>query len=141
MTKVFVHGNPETAAIWGPLIEALSGWGFSDMVTVSPPGFGAPVPAGFGAHPDDYVAWLADEIRTLPGPIDLVGHDWGTGHVMGVAAAHPELIRSWATDIGGLLHPDYVATLDAAIAASHRQLPRAADRLALWALGEVPWAG
>ena len=42
---VLVHGNPETAAIWDPLIAEL---GRDDVVALSPPGFGAPVPDGFG---------------------------------------------------------------------------------------------
>ena len=62
MTVVLVHGNPETAAIWDPLIAAL---GRDDVVTLSPPGFGAPVPDGFGAHSDDYVAWLVGELEAL----------------------------------------------------------------------------
>ncbi|MDT5218539.1 MAG: hypothetical protein QOF15_644, partial [Mycobacterium sp.] len=37
MTVVLVHGNPETAAIWGPLVDAL---GRKDVVRLSPPGFG-----------------------------------------------------------------------------------------------------
>ena len=44
---VFVHGNPETAAIWDPLIAAL---GRDDVVALSPPGFGAPTPDGWAAH-------------------------------------------------------------------------------------------
>lgn len=108
MTKAFVHGNPETAAIWGPLVAALERRGVGDIVTLSPPGFGAPVPDGFRATPAGYVEWLADAIRPLPAPVDLVGHDWGAGHAMGLVAAHPELVRSWAVDIVGLLHPDYV---------------------------------
>ncbi len=43
---VFVHGNPETAAIWGPLLAELQ---HPDTVTLSPPGFGAPAPDSFGA--------------------------------------------------------------------------------------------
>ena len=35
---VLVHGNPETAAIWGPLIGALDR---ADAIVLSPPGFGA----------------------------------------------------------------------------------------------------
>ena len=41
MTVVLVHGNPETDAIWGPLVDAL---GRDDVVRLSPPGFGAPLP-------------------------------------------------------------------------------------------------
>jgi len=107
MTKVLVHGNPETADIWGPLIAELADRGVTDVITVSPPGFGAPVPAGWTATPAAYVEWLARELRAMEGPIDLLGHDWGAGHVIGLAAAHPELIRSWAADCGGLLNPDY----------------------------------
>src|SRR3569833_2656196 len=43
---VLVHGNPETAAIWGPLIGELDR---ADAVVLSPPGFGVPAPRGGGA--------------------------------------------------------------------------------------------
>ena len=108
MPKVFVHGNPECDAIWGPLVAALAERGVTDTVLLSPPGFGAPVPSGFDATPGGYVAWLAGELRAIEGPIDLVGHDWGAGHVFGLAAAHPDLIRSYTVDCAGLVHPEYV---------------------------------
>lgn len=108
MPKVFVHGNPECDAVWGPLVAALADRGVTDTVLLSPPGFGAAVPDGFDATPEGYVAWLADEVRSLDGPIDLVGHDWGAGHVLGLAAAHPELIRSYTVDCAGLVHPEMV---------------------------------
>jgi pimeloyl-ACP methyl ester carboxylesterase len=105
MTVVLVHGNPETAAIWDDLREQL---GRDDVIALSPPGFGAPVLDGFGATSDDYAAWLATEVAKLPGPIDLVGHDWGGGHVMRLVIAQPELVRSWAMDIAGCFDPEYV---------------------------------
>ena len=105
MTAVFVHGNPETAAIWGPLFDAL---GRDDVIALSPPGFGAPVPGGFGATADDYGHWLADELVAIGEPVDLVGHDWGGGHVVRIAMDHPDLIRSWTTDIMGAFDEDYV---------------------------------
>ncbi len=108
MTVVFVHGNPETAAIWGPLRSALAERGVTDTVCVSPPGFGSPVPQGWGATRNEYVAWLVDQLRSFDAPVDLVGHDWGAGHVFGVLADHPTLVRSWAADCAGLLHRDYV---------------------------------
>lgn len=108
MTRVFVHGNPETAHIWAPLIGALAGEGIEDVVLLSPPGFGAPVPAGWDPTPANYVRWLIDELGAIDDPIDLVGHDWGAGHVFGLLAEHPAAIRSWAADCAGLLHPDYV---------------------------------
>jgi pimeloyl-ACP methyl ester carboxylesterase len=106
MAVIFVHGVPETAAIWDPLLTEL---GRDDAVTLSPPGFGAPVPGGFGATSDDYRDWLIAETEKLgPGPHDLVGHDWGGGHVARLVAARPGLVRSWATDIAGVLEPEYV---------------------------------
>ena len=105
MTVVLVHGNPETTAIWDEMRTAM---GRNDVVALSPPGFGAPVPKGFGATSDDYAAWLIDEIEKLPAPIDLVGHDWGGGHVMRVAMERPDLIRSWCIDIAGCFDPEYV---------------------------------
>lgn len=107
MTKVFVHGNPECDAVWGPLVAALGERGVDDVVLLSPPGFGAPVPDGFAATPAAYVEWLAGELAAIDGPIDLVGHDWGAGHVFGLLAEHPSLVRSWAADCGALIHPDY----------------------------------
>ena len=100
-----MHGNPETAAIWGPLLAELR---HPDAVTLSPPGFGAPVPAGFGATANDYVDWLASELEHAGAPVDLVGHDWGGGHVMRIAMERPDLIRTWAMDIAGCFAPDYV---------------------------------
>lgn len=105
MPVVLVHGNPETTAIWDEMITAL---GRDDVIALSPPGFGAPVPEGFGATSDEYRDWLVSELKKIDGPIDLVGHDWGGGHVMRVAIEHPELLRSWATDIGGCFDPEYV---------------------------------
>jgi pimeloyl-ACP methyl ester carboxylesterase len=102
---VFVHGNPETAAIWRPLLAVLD---HDDVVTLSPPGFGAPVPDGFAATADEYAAWLVAEIEQLGRPVDLVGHDWGAGHVLRVAIERPELLRSWCMDIAGAFAPDYV---------------------------------
>lgn len=105
MTVVLVHGNPETAAIWGPLVDAL---GREDVVRLSPPGFGAPLPDDFPATYLAYRDWLADELATIDQPIDLVGHDWGGGHVVNLVLHRPELVRSWVTDVIGLFDPDYV---------------------------------
>ena len=104
MPAVFVHGNPETSAIWGRLFEALDR---DDVIALSPPGFGAPIPEGFGGAALDYVQWLAAELDQFDEPIDLVGHDWGGGHTMGLLLAYPGRVRSWCTDVIGILHPDY----------------------------------
>ena len=102
---VFVHGNPETAAIWEPLLAEL---GRDDVRCVSPPGFGAPLPDGFGATMVEYREWLVGELEAIGEPVDLVGHDWGGLHVLGVAITRPDLLRSWVSDAVGALHPDYV---------------------------------
>lgn len=105
MTVVLVHGNPETDVIWGPLVEAL---GRDDVVRLSPPGFGAPLPDDFPATMVAYRDWLMSELEGFEEPVDLVGHDWGGGHVLNVVIHRPELVRSWASDVLGILHPDYV---------------------------------
>ena len=105
MTAVFVHGNPETAAVWDPLLAEL---GRDDVVRLSPPGFGAPLPPGFDATVGGYRAWLTAELEAIGEPVDLVGHDWGGSHVLGIAMTRPDLLRSWVTDTAGSFEPDYV---------------------------------
>ena len=106
--KVLVHGNPEVAAIWGPLETELGHRGVHGVVRLSPPGFGAPTGAGWGATRAEYVDWLRSGLEAIGRPVDIVGHDWGAGHVYGLLAVAPELVRSYAADIAGLLHPEYV---------------------------------
>lgn len=108
MTVVLVHGNPETPAVWDLLVPHLSR---GPVVRLAPPGFGAPVPAGFGATVLEYRDWLIRELEPIAaaeGPVDLVGHDWGGGHVVNVATARPDLLRSWVSDVVGIFDPDYV---------------------------------
>ena len=105
MPAVFVHGNPESAAIWELLTPLLNR---DDIVLLSPPGFGAPTPPGWNATRVEYLDWLVTQLEAIGEPVDLVGHDWGGGHVAGVALTRPDLLRSWAIDLGGILHPDYV---------------------------------
>ncbi|BBX47714.1 alpha/beta fold hydrolase [Mycobacterium cookii] len=105
MTVVLIHGNPETAAIWGPLIDVL---GRDDVVPLSPPGFGSPLPEDFSATYLAYRDWLEAELERFDEPVDAVGHDWGGGHLINVIMHRPELVRSWASDVVGLFDPDYV---------------------------------
>jgi pimeloyl-ACP methyl ester carboxylesterase len=104
MAIVLVHGNPETEAIWDDLVPHLK----DEVIRLSPPGFGCAIPSGFDCSTGAYRDWLAGELRRLPKPIDLVGHDWGGGHVVRIAIEHPDLIRSWASDILGGFDPEYV---------------------------------
>jgi pimeloyl-ACP methyl ester carboxylesterase len=107
MPKAFVHGVPETSAIWGALVDELETRDINDITLLTPPGFGAPLPQGFEPDRSSYRDWLIAELEALGGDVDLVGHDWGAGHVFGVLASRPDLIRSWATDSAGLVHGDY----------------------------------
>jgi pimeloyl-ACP methyl ester carboxylesterase len=101
---VLVHGNPESAVIWGPLIGSLDR---ADAVTLSPPGFGVPAPGDFDCSMTAYRDWLASQLERFRTPVDLVGHDWGGIHVAMLAMSRPDLIRSWASDAFGVFAPDY----------------------------------
>jgi len=105
MTIVLVHGNPETEAIWDDFVPHLRN---DDVIRLSPPGFGTAIPSGFDCSIDAYRDWLASKLENLTQPIDLVGHDWGGGHVMRIAMDCPGLIRSWTSDVLGIFDPDYV---------------------------------
>ena len=104
MTVVFVHGVPEVAAIWNGLVAAL---GRDDVVRLSPPGFGVPVPDGFTPTSDGYSDWLVGELDRFGEPVDLVGHDWGGIHAMRAATARPRLVHRLVTDIAGTADPTY----------------------------------
>ena len=100
---VFVHGVPETAAIWDKVRGAID----QDSMALALPGFGSPRPEGFDASKDAYVDWLLGELDRIDAPIDLVGHDWGAGLTYRVATAHGDRLHSWAADVGNIAHPDY----------------------------------
>jgi pimeloyl-ACP methyl ester carboxylesterase len=101
---VFLHGVPETDAIWRKVRAAID----RPSVALQLPGFGNPRPDGFGATKDDYVGWVLAELGQIDEPVDLVGHDWGAGITYGLVTQHPTAVRSWAADVANLMHPDYV---------------------------------
>ncbi|MCS7479666.1 alpha/beta fold hydrolase [Umezawaea endophytica] len=107
MTIVFVHGVPVTSAVWTPLLKELDKSDHDDVVLLSPPGFGAPLPPTFGATIDDYRIWLIEELSRFDTPVDLVGQSMGGGHVLEVAMTRPDLLRSWVSDVIGGFEPDY----------------------------------
>lgn len=108
MTVVLVNGNPETPVVWDLLVQALLELGHEEPVRLGPPGFGGPVPAGWGATVEDYRVWLVGELEAIGQPVDLVGHDWGGNHVVNVAMTRPDLLRSWCSDTLGIFDPEYV---------------------------------
>jgi len=106
MPAVFVHGVPETPAIWDNLRSHL---GRDDVIALQLPGFGCPRPTGFGATKEEYVDWLVGELEPIAarGPIDLVGHDWGGGFTVRLVSTRADLVRSWVTDAAGLGNTDF----------------------------------
>ena len=57
-------------------------------------GFRRPSAEVFPATHLAYRDWLEDELERIDGPVDLVGHDWGGGHVMNVVMHRPELVAA-----------------------------------------------
>jgi pimeloyl-ACP methyl ester carboxylesterase len=97
MPAVLVHGVPDTPKLWDGVRSHLSR---DDVVTPQLPGFGVPVPVGFGATKEEYVDWLIGEIESIGVPVDLVGHDWGSILALRVVSLRPDLIRTWAVGDG-----------------------------------------
>jgi pimeloyl-ACP methyl ester carboxylesterase len=104
MPAVFVHGVPDTRRVWDEVISRL---GRKDVVTLSLPGFGCPLPDGFSATKEAYVDWLLGRLAALERPIDLVGHDWGALLVVRAVSLLPDAVRSWAAG-GAPLDREYV---------------------------------
>ena len=106
--KLFLHGVPDSPAIWGPLLAALD-LGDTPVVVPALPGFTAPLPASFPATKEAYADWAIDQVAALfaqHGPIDIVGHDWGALIAQRVAMLRPDLLRSWAVS-NAVIDPDY----------------------------------
>lgn len=97
MPAVLVHGVPDTHRLWDKLRARLAR---KDVLTPSLPGFGIPLPAGFPATKEAYVAWLVGELERVGEPVDLVGHDWGALLVQRVVSVRPDLVRTWACGDG-----------------------------------------
>lgn len=102
MTAVFVHGVPETPAVWEPLVSHLER---DDVALLQLPGFGCALPDGFEPTMHGYAEWLSLELSAFD-EVDLVAHDWGAILSLRVLAAQPSNVRSWAIDMGDL-GPDF----------------------------------
>ena len=104
MPIVLIHGVPDTAQVWDAVVAHLDG---KDVVRLSLPGFGCPRPPGFAATKEAYVEWLLGRLAALPGPIDLVGHDWGALLAVRAVSLAPGAVRTWAAG-GAPLDREYV---------------------------------
>ena len=107
MSALLVHGNPDSHLLWEQVQEFLPD--DEEVVAVDLPGFAAPAPDGFPATKEAYVDWLIEQLERLAersGPVDLVGHDWGSLLVQRVASVRPDLLRSLAAG-GAAVDVDY----------------------------------
>lgn len=94
-TVVLLHGFPEGAFVWDPLLRALG-----DSVRCVAPNLRgyerSSAPAAVEAYRAKHlVADLEALVRLLGAPLDaLVAHDWGGGVAWNFTALRPELVRS-----------------------------------------------
>ncbi|WP_020123615.1 alpha/beta fold hydrolase [Streptomyces canus] len=103
MTVVFVHGVPETPALWDSVRRLIP----QESVALRLPGFGSARPPHL-TDKDGYADWLAGELLAIGEPVDLVGHDWGGHLAMRVVSAYADVpVRSWVSDVVYGWHPDY----------------------------------
>ena len=106
--KIFLHGVPDTPAMWGPAIAAL-GLGEDQVRAPAMPGFSCDIPDGFACTKEAYVDWFIAELEAAhaqDGPSDVVGHDWGALITVRAASLRPDLFRTW-TVANALPHIDY----------------------------------
>jgi pimeloyl-ACP methyl ester carboxylesterase len=88
---LLLHGVPETSSVWRDVAPALADG--RRVLAPDLPGLGGTSYAG----PFD-VPSLAAQLAALieaeaPGPVDVVGHDWGGVLGLGLAGHRPELVR------------------------------------------------
>lgn len=103
MPAIFVHGVPDTSRVWHRVLSRLAR---RDVIALSLPGFGTPLPEGFQPTKEGYVGWLVSQLAQQPQPVDLVGHDWGALLVVRAVSLEPDLARSWAAGAAPL-DPEY----------------------------------
>ncbi len=99
MPAVFVHGVPDTAALWDRLIPMLSR---ADVIALTLPGFGTQLPPDWRGTKEEYAGWLVTELERIGEPVDLVAHDWGAILAQRVASIRPDLVRTLACGSGPL---------------------------------------
>ncbi|HST38696.1 MAG TPA: alpha/beta hydrolase [Conexibacter sp.] len=98
---LLVHGFPESWWVFHKLIPLLAE--HHRVFAVDLRGFGDSAPAGGGHDSATAAADLAELIERLDvGPLQLTGQDLSGPTTYRVAAAHPELVRSWTAIETGL---------------------------------------
>lgn len=88
---LLLHGIPQTAETWHPLMELLA----KDRVVVAPDlkGLGE----SEAREPYDIPTLVAElaalALHEVDGEVDVVGHDWGGSLAIALAGARPDLVR------------------------------------------------
>jgi pimeloyl-ACP methyl ester carboxylesterase len=103
MTTIFIHGVPDTAAVWARLRGRLPA---GEAVALSLPGFGCSCPEAFRPTKESYLDWLVAALEAVPGPRDVIAHDWGSILMLRALSVRPDLFRSWVGG-GAPLTADY----------------------------------
>lgn len=110
MAAIFLHGVPDTPALWEPLLKALARPA-GEIITPALPGFGRGWPEHFVPTKEGYLDWVLKQVedaaRLSEGPVDLVGHDWGAILALRAASLRPDLVRTWAV-ADAVIEPGYV---------------------------------
>lgn len=93
---VLLHGFPQDSSSWAAVAERLNSAGYR---TFAPDQRGYSRQATPRGRRHYRLSELADDIAALidqagTGPVHLVGHDWGAAVAWGVAATHPQRLRS-----------------------------------------------
>ncbi|MGH2842130.1 MAG: alpha/beta fold hydrolase [Solirubrobacteraceae bacterium] len=108
MPALLVHGNPDSHLLW-ELVQQHLGGSTDATIAVDLPGFAELAPAGFEVSKEGYVDWLIERLEAIAsqsGPVDVVGHDWGSLMVQRIASIRPDLLRSVAVG-GAAVDRDY----------------------------------
>ena len=95
-TVLLLHGFPQNAGCWGPVVGRLTAAGLRTV---------APDQRGYspGARPTEIAAYqldrlVADAVGLLDAldlaAVDVVGHDWGAVVAWALAAGHPDRVRT-----------------------------------------------
>lgn len=103
---VLLHGNPDTHAVWGPVVTRLAP--AHRCIAPDLPGFGGSrAPGDFDCSLDNLAAFVHELVVALELPrVHLVVHDVGGAYGLAFASVHPEQIET-LTIFNTNFFPDY----------------------------------